>query len=110
MSFAPHTNDTVLIELRAGLVPTPDPLILGCFENAETGAFFEYAERRWSSDFAPDFPHIIYVHSLGGSNRRLAKVLTTVAYIVVDEDADGEPVVEKWRIKKHRHYDTAWVR
>jgi hypothetical protein len=28
----------------------------------------------------------------------------------VDEDADGNPVIEKWNIRGHRAYDTSWVR
>ncbi len=35
---------------------------------------------------------------------RYAKILKTVAYIVVDEDATGGPVVEKWFLKDHRVY------
>jgi len=35
---------------------------------------------------------------------RYAKVLKTVAYLVTDEDECGEPVVERWDIKKFRSY------
>jgi hypothetical protein len=31
-------------------------------------------------------------------------VKKTVAYIVVDEDEFGLPVIEKWNIKRHRNY------
>jgi hypothetical protein len=34
---------------------------------------------------------------------RFAKVLKTVAYILTN-DEDGNDVVEKWFIKKHREY------
>ena len=40
---------------------------------------------------------------------RYAKVLQTVAWIVVDEDENGDAVYEKWEIKQHRNYDTEWV-
>jgi hypothetical protein len=108
MAYAPHTNTDVQRQLRAGQVPSEFPMIFGGFTEADGMLFFEYAERRWHDDnFAPEMPHMIYV---GAGDVRLAKVLKTVAYIVVDEDADGNPVVEKWHIKNHRIYDTSWVR
>lgn len=110
MAYAPHTNDQVLAQLRAGATPTALPLIVGQFRNAETGVTFEFAERRWSDDdFAPDMSHVVYVGD-GSVETRLAKVLKTVAFVVVDEDADGQPVIERWEIKAHRAYDTTWVR
>lgn len=107
MAFAPHINNDVRHQLRMGLTPTPAPMILGSFSKGNAGVY-EYAERRWHSDtFAPDFPHIVYV---GNGETRLAKVLKTVAYVVVDEAADGSPVIEKWPLRSHRPYNTAWVR
>jgi hypothetical protein len=35
---------------------------------------------------------------------RLGNVLKTVAYLIVDEDEFGEPIVEKWNIKGHTEY------
>jgi len=35
---------------------------------------------------------------------RYAVVMKTVAYIAVDEDDEGLPVVEKWHLKKCREY------
>jgi len=32
-----------------------------------------------------------------------------VAYIAVDEDEFGLPVVEKWNIKRHRNYSKSGV-
>lgn len=108
MAFAPHDNTRVRCQFLAGFVPTTLPMILGCFTHRETNMHFEYAERRWfCDDFAPDFPHIVYVGEHGDC--RLARVLQTVAYVVVDEAADGSPVVEKWQIKAHRHYPTDWI-
>lgn len=109
MAYAPHTNTNVQHQLLCGVVPTTIPLVLGCFRNAETGATFEFAERRWADDeFAPDCPHIIYVGNAGET--RLAKVLKTVAFVVVDEDEFGAPVIEKWAIKGFIAYPTDWVR
>ena len=39
------------------------------------------------------------------SGFRYARVLKTVAYIVVDEDEYGDAIVEKWNIKKQRIYE-----
>jgi hypothetical protein len=108
VAYAPHTNQDTLNELRAGLIPTPSPLILGAFRNWETSALFEYSERRHPDDtFAPTACHVIYL--LNGETR-LAVVRKTVAHVVVDETSDGSPVWEKWHIKSHRHYPTDWVR
>lgn len=55
--YAPHTNDLVRHQANLGLIPTPAPKIFGCFDEADGGAHFEYAERRWHCDeFAPEFP------------------------------------------------------
>lgn len=32
---------------------------------------------------------------------RFARILGTVAYVAVDETADGSPVLDKWRISAH---------
>jgi hypothetical protein len=45
-----------------------------------------------------DFPHKL----LTNDGFRYARVLKTVAYIAVDEDAYGQPIVEKWDIYSHR--------
>lgn len=109
MAYAPHTNEHVRDQLRAGIVPTPLPLILGGIWNHDAAGVFEYAERRWPDDtFAPDMPHVLYVGP--HQEARLAKVLKTVAYVVVGEDACGEPVVEKWALRRHDTYPTQWVR
>jgi hypothetical protein len=47
--------------------------------------------------FGNEYPHEIYVGFNGET--RFANVRKTVAYVVVDEAADGSPVVEKWEIK-----------
>lgn len=108
MAFAPHTNTDVQNQLRCGVVPTTVPMIFGNFREKREGHIFEYAERRgFPDDFAPEMPHMIYV---GDGQTRLAKVLKTVAWIVIDESDDGSPVYVKWDIKNHAVYDTSWVR
>jgi hypothetical protein len=73
--------------------------IAGQFEEREHGHYFEY--RASAGNFA-GMPHEIFV---GPNNEtRFGRVLKTVAYVVVDEDAYGAPVIEKWDIK------TCWAR
>jgi len=80
-----------------GMIPTPSPMILGQFREAEFGHTFEYAERRWPcDDIEPALPHVVYV---GHGETRLAKVLKTVAFVLVDE---GQ--IERWQIRAHRAY------
>lgn len=104
MAYAPYTND---------YRTEHQPQIFGQFREAEEKNVFEFTERNtdyewrngWLSD---DFPHLVYVGEAGqssiGSTTRIARVCKTVAYIVVDEDADGNPVVEKWKIKNRKNY------
>lgn len=108
MGYAPHTNQDVQYQLAAGIVPTTLPMIFGQFREKDHGYTFEYAERRGFPDtFAPEMPHMIYV---GNGETRLAKVMKTVAWIVIDEDEKGEPVYVQWKIKNHNIYNTEWVR
>lgn len=99
MAFAPHTNDRRNIDV--------DPVILGQFREKDSDNLFEFAQRRPGVDhgaFAPGFPHLIYVGQNGET--RVGRVLKTVAYVVVDEDSRGDPVIEKWQVKprSHREY------
>jgi len=102
MAFAKHTNDDFA---RGDNVS----LLLGCFREADRGHWFEFAVRPEKtfapSDFAPDCPHIIFLNE----SYRFAKVLKTVAWICVDEDETGQPIMEKWQLRSHRTYDTAWA-
>lgn len=34
-------------------------------------------------------------------NKRYARILKTVAYVAVDEDEYGKPVLEKWHLKRN---------
>ena len=80
---------------------TKDPI--GVFVEREVGNYFEFSEN--NDAIMADWPHKVWV---GGTVNdwgfRYARVLKTVAYIVVDEGDLGQPVVEKWDIKQHREY------
>ena len=85
---------------------TKDPI--GCFTEKEVGNYFEYSV---NDDMdMPNyyrFPHKVWVGGegvCGMTGYRYATVKKTVAYIVVDEDDCGEPVIEKWQLKKNRVY------
>jgi hypothetical protein len=50
----------------------------------------------------PGYPHQIYVGNNG--DKRYCKITKTRIYVVVDEDSEGNPVEEKWLLKKRRDY------
>ena len=77
------------------------PRVLGQFD-VQDGAWFEYSDRpvgdrdgAWS-----DYPHRVFTCD----GDRAARVMKTVAYVVIDEMADGSPVVEKWALRRARTY------
>jgi len=95
MAFAPST-----VYKNVG-----DGSILGCFREKDSGNFFEYSTNNES--VFPDQPHKIWVtNPMEGidSGFRYGKVLKTVAYIVIDEDEYGQPVLQKWNIKERNEY------
>ncbi len=73
-------------------------VVLGEFQEKEFGKYFEFRLAEPDSWGAiASFPYCIAVGCLGET--RYAKVLKTVAYVVVDQDSNGDPIVEKWSIK-----------
>ena len=100
MAYAPHHNG----EITNGAGEQVKPRVLGCFREADHGNFFEFAERlpgMFPEDFGTDCEHVVYV---GAGEPRLAKVLKTRIYIVVDERPDGSASYEKWHIKGYSAY------
>ena len=75
---------------------------LGVFTLAENGNRFEYRANH-SGFQEEEFPFLVSVGPLG-EQERYARILKTRAYISVDEDAEGNPVVERWVIRNHRRY------
>lgn len=72
--------------------------IQGEFVHKETGVYFQYIDRGDTDAWAPtEFDKLVFV----GPNHdtRVAKVLKTVVYVIVDENDDGL-VIEKWPVKE----------
>ena len=77
---------------------------IGSFVEKEYGNYFEWSDNDDSMVFCEDFPHKIWVGDTIGSPYRYGLVKKTVAYVCVDEDEFGLPVVEKWDLKKCQKY------
>ena len=89
---------------------TGDSSILGAFRDKEYDNVFEFSNNLDNVDFArkEQYPHLVWVTNpipRLDSGYRYARVLKTVAYVIVDEDDDGYPVIEKWDIKNRRTYE-----
>lgn len=80
--------------------------VRGVFTETSVGNRFEY--RVNDTGFQEEeFPYLIAVGPCNTFDEfRYAKILKTVAYVSIDEDAEGKPIVEKWDIKKHYTYPT----
>jgi len=77
----------------------------GYFRESKTDNFFEYAaHNNFIEDTVyPEFQHRVFVDNEG--SWRYAKILKKTAYIIVDINDCGEPVIEKWNIKDHHKYN-----
>ena len=73
------------------------------FTHKETDATFVYENVTSENEIAwwADFPHKIF---MSDGSVRYATVLKTVAHVCVDEDDYGNPVIEKWQIKRHMQW------
>jgi len=71
----------------------------GAFDNHR--AYFEYRACTNPWGVKHGFTHEIAV--LDGT--RPAIVKKTVAYVCIDEDEQGKPVVEKWKLKKNWNFN-----
>lgn len=82
--------------------------VIGQFREKTTNNIFEFSENNdTETRFYENFSHKIWVGAcVNDQGFRYANVLKTVAYVAVDEDECGRPVLEKWNIKNHRLYQT----
>ena len=84
-------------------IHTQDPI--GQFVEKEAGNYFEFSNNDEEDSVMSGWPHKVWVGGLANDQGfRYARVLKTVAYLVLDEDEYGEPVVVKWDIKNKRDY------
>ena len=80
---------------------------IGCFVEKDSGNSFEYSHNDDEFDWLDneEYPHKIWVGGIvNDAGYRYGRVLKTRAYIVVDEDEYGRPVVEKWYFKDNWEY------
>lgn len=85
-----------------------DGSIIGRFNEKVYDHLFEFSDNADMGEFSMyGYPHKIWVTSPWKMDHgfRYGLVKKTVAYVVVDEDEFGNPVVEKWKIKDLRIYD-----
>ena len=83
------------------LAPLSETSLVGKFRNTETGVWFEFKEAELADrPFGHDFPHKVFVCE----GFRWARVLKTVAHIVVDEADDGSAVTEGWHITSRMEF------
>jgi hypothetical protein len=80
-------------------------IVQGRFNEASHGKVFEFASRTSEEmlHWAPEFPVKIYVGPFA-DECRAAKILKTKAYVAVDEDSEGNPVIETWQIRNLKLY------
>lgn len=78
--------------------------VLGCFVERSYKNTFEFGVRdeEWRKSFAPEFDKVIYCGP--NSEPRAAQIGKTIARVVTDEDASGNPIVCVWRIRSLRNY------
>ena len=70
------------------------------FKNKETGVFFEFdnlTDREIAKDWY-SFTHKIFMEN--ADDFRYGIVLKTVAHVCVDEDEYGNPIIQKWPIRR----------
>lgn len=87
--------------------PHGDSSIRGCFTHKDHNTFFEFSTAPADEQFFGDYyDSKVWVHAVPDTAGayRLARVKKTVAYVIVDEDENGNPVVEKWMLKKFQSY------
>lgn len=73
-------------------------MVIGAFKERSKGHDFQFrkTEDQWAIDLG--YPYEV---CCGDSEIRYARIHKTVAYIMVDEDEYGDPVIEKWSIKMY---------
>jgi len=73
---------------------------VGEFQEKDYGKFFTYRKTSNPWALSNGLEHEIDV--LDGV--RFADVKATVAYVCIDEDLEGNALLERWEIKKHKKF------
>lgn len=94
MAFAPTTT-----YFNSG-----DGSIIGSFREKEFNNFFEFSQNNTGT--MPEYPHLVWVSSnpINDSGFRFAIVKKTVAYVAINEDEEGNPTIDTWKIKERNLY------
>ena len=80
---------------------------IGLIREKEFGNEFYYSLNDPKDSWLPvvNYPHRVWVgrdiELVNDQGWRYANVKKTVAYIVIDEDEYGQPVIEKWSLTKN---------
>ena len=76
----------------------------GRFVEEDYGYVFEYCDATEPSPQGwEEYRHWIWVGP-NGDQRRWARVLKTRAHVVVDENSDGSPAIQRWYFRTHVQY------
>lgn len=87
MSFAPNSID--------------QSVVIGSFQEKTYSRHFEYIKAGFPlSEGDMVFDMLIFVGPNGNETRH-AKILKTVAYVIVEENEDGY-IIKKWQIRNHK--------
>lgn len=84
--------------------------VIGNFQLSENGNWFDIVPKDHETPWLPaDFDKQIVVSAnpINDSGKRYVKILKRVAFVVVDEAADGSPVIERWPIRKLKWFNKA---
>ena len=76
-----------------------DGIASGCFQHKITKVWFEFRPTDNHYAMEHDIQFEIAVADHFGYGVRFADIKKTVAYVAIDEDHNGLPVIEKWPIK-----------
>lgn len=80
--------------------PKTNIKLLGAIYNGF--AYFEYraCQNKWGIDNG-----FIYEIAMSDNSTRCANIKKTVAHVCIDEDSEGKPITETWKLKKHNIFN-----
>lgn len=76
---------------------------IGAFREKDFDKLFEYRLSEGNTPLQLNlFKDLGFIHEIAMSDGsvRFANVKKTVAYVVIDEDINSQPIIEKWQIKQ----------